>query len=252
MEKAACCTCDIEPSNVDFGHLKMTIAITALVTFALLSVLCVVLGFISVIVAFLLGRTVPPARETCAKCIAGWRSKRGLRNRLLVAPLVMTLGIFGVFGMAGLTDTNRVRSKIADSTRAVVRSGGNCHRRAEAERVLLEIKRPAEIKALADCIAVDLSMPGMYCMCCGDMTFEFYRGEELHYSFSFHHGKSIRIKGSVTGDKELSLASRRRLSAWLERTGVAKALEKAREQESQRRKAELDAMEEDAQRGVGW
>ena len=70
---------------------------------------------------------------------------------------------------------------------------------------------------------------------CGDMTFDCYRDEELHYSFSFHHNNHIRIKGAISGDKTLSLASRKSMSDWLERIGVAKALEQARAQEEERR-----------------
>lgn len=225
----------------------MTIAITFVFTFLAFLVLSIGLGFISVIAAFLVGKTVPPAHDACARCIAGWSSRRGLRNRLLVAPLIITLVIFVAFAVVGLTDTHRVRSRIQESTHVVVRSGGNCHRRPEQERVLLRLADSGKIMALAERISIGLGMPGMHCMCCGDMTFDCYRDEELHYSFSFHHGKSIRIKGALSGDKELTLASRRSLSEWLEKTGVTKALEQAREQEEQRWKTELEAIERNAQ-----
>lgn len=225
----------------------MTIVITFVFTFLAFLILSIGLGFIAVIAAFLVGKTVPRTHDVCAKCIAGWSSKRGLRNRLIVAPLFITLIIFVAFAVIGLTDTSRVRSRLQESTHVVVRSGGNCHRRPEQERVLLKIDDSDEIRALSERTSIGLSMPGVHCMCCGDMTFDCYRDEELHYSFSFYHGESIRIKEDVSGDKELTLASRRSLSEWLERTGVTKALEQAREQEEQKRKVEFDAIERAAQ-----
>lgn len=227
----------------------MGIAITAGVTFVVLLILSAGLGFISVIAAFLIKKTVPRAHDTCAKCIAGWSSKRGLRNRLLLTPLFITLAIFIPFVVIGLTDTTRVRSRIEDSTLVIVRPGGNCHRRHEQECVLLRLETGDEIRALSKRISLGLSMPGAHCMCCGDMTFDFYRDDELHYSFSVHHGERIRIKGNSLGDKELSSASRRELNQWLDEKGVIKALEMAREQERQRREAEVEAMEKDAQSG---
>jgi len=225
----------------------MIIVFTFIFTFLALLILSIGLGFIAVIVAFLVGKIVPRTHDTCAKCIAGWSSKRGLRNRLIVAPLLITLVIFVAFAVIGLTDTSRLRSRLQESTHVVVRSGGNCHRRPEQERVLLRMEDSDEIRALSERISIGLSMPGMHCMCCGDMTFDCYRDEELHYSFSFHHNNHIRIKGAISGDKTLSLASRRIMSDWLERTGVAKALEQARAQEEERRKAEFEALEKDAQ-----
>lgn len=218
----------------------MTTIITFVFTFLAFHVLSIGLGFIAVIAAFLVGKTVPRTHDVCAKCISGWSSKRGLRNRLVVAPLLITLIIFVALAIVGLTDTSRVRSRLQESTHIVVRSGGNCHRRPEQERVLLRVEEPDEIRALSKCISIGLSMPGMHCMCCGDMTFDCYRDEELHYSFSFHHGKSVRIEEADSGDKELTLASRRSLSEWLERTGVTKAIEQAIESDEQKRKAEQE------------
>lgn len=220
-------------------------------TFVFFLLLSVGVGLIAVIVAFVVGRLVPRAHDTCAKCIAGWSTKRGLCNRLLIAPLVITLAIFVAFTIMGLTDTSRVRNRITDSTRVIIRSGGNCHRRPEQERVLLQLDEADRIRELSERIAIGLGRPGMRCMCCGDMTFDFYRDGKLHYSFSFHHGRSIRIKDSGSGDKELSLVSMRRLSEWLEKTGVTRELEDAREQEAQRRKAEREAAERHAQPAGG-
>ena len=218
----------------------MTIVITFVLTFLAFLILSIGLGFIAVIAAFILGKTVPRTHDVCAKCISGWRSKRGLRNRLVVAPLLITLIIFVALAGIGLTDTIRLRGRLQESTHVVVRSGGNCHRRPEQERVLLRVEEPDEIRALSKRISIGLSMPGMHCMCCGDMTFDCYRDEELNCSFSLHHGKSIRIKEDVSGDKELTLASRRSMSAWLERAGVTKALERAGEQDEQERNTEFE------------
>ena len=210
----------------------------------------VLFGCLSVTVAYLVGRLAPAARGGCSRWIAGWCSKRGLRNRLLVIPLSITCAIVAVFLTIGLTATYPVRSNITESTRLVVRSGGNCHRDPEWEHILFETEDPDTIRTFAAQVSLGLSMFGGRCRCCGEMTFDLYRDQELHYSFSLHHGDRIRVKGSAFGDKELSSSSRQNVTDWLDQRGITQALTESREQNEERRKAKLEdrtSLQESAQ-----
>lgn len=52
------------------------------------------------------------------------------------------------------------------------------------------------LAAVAELWSLGASVPGVNCMCCGDMTFELYDGATLALAFSFHHGEHIRPAGS--------------------------------------------------------
>ncbi|MFC1497759.1 hypothetical protein ACFLS1_04685 [Verrucomicrobiota bacterium] len=150
---------------------------------------------------------------------------------LLRIPLGIIFALLLVLLVLGFTETRRVRSNITRSTRLVVRSGGNCHRNPEREQVLFETKNAEAIEGFSNKLSFGFSMIGMHCRCCGDMTFDLYLDEEIHYSFSLHHGKSIRIKGDSFGDKSLSFSSKRELAKWLDEKGITKKLEEFREKD---------------------
>ncbi len=135
--------------------------------------------------------------------------------------LLIVLGVTGLLILLTLlmiapVQTYRLRSSLRDSTTLRIRTGGHCHRHPERERVLLETQQTSEIESLLKSIAFALTSPGTYCMCCGDLSFEFYQGDELVKSFSLHHDRRIRIQYSSYGDIELTWGSRRRLAKWLE------------------------------------
>ena len=201
-------------------------------------------GGFSVIVALLVKRLVPGANKPCSWCINGWCSKRGLWNRLVLAPLCITGIIVIVFVIIGLTDSYRIRGNITESTRMVVRSGGNCHRKPERERIMFETEDIDTIKRFAEQISISLKTTlDSHCGCCGEMTFDFYRNQELHYSFSLHHGQRIRLKSSGSGDKELSYGSQQDLRNWLNEVGITETLAEIRKQEEDRMMAELEKIQ---------
>lgn len=169
-------------------------------------------------------------------------SRRRLSLTLLRIPFLLTVLFVAVVTILCLTDTHRVRSNISRSTCLVVRSGGNCHRSPERERILFKTEDIKTIKELAAKIFLDLSVFGTHCMCCGDMTFDLYQGQELHYSFSLHHGQSIRNNRFTLGDKKLSSLSQQKLKDWLAQTGVTKSLTEIREQKEERMKVQLVEM----------
>lgn len=118
------------------------------------------------------------------------------------------------------------RVKDADKVRA--RSGGVCHRRTEQERTIHESRDLAEIKELAQHFGVEESESGGHCMCCGDPTFEFYKGDQLVAMIAFHHGRSVRWSGGTwPGDGMLTSTSANYLIDWLAKHGYTGPQEEA-------------------------
>ena len=161
---------------------------------------------------------------------------------LFKIPLLLTVGfillVIGLGFFSGPTTTYQVRNKITGSSRLVIRTGGNCHREPERERILFETKDAEIIKKISKRISLGFSDPGGACMCCGEMTFDFYRDGNLYYSFSLHHRSHIRIKDSSYGDKDLSFYSKRKVNAWLEEIGITKE------------KTQFRAVEKDIEAGI--
>lgn len=115
-------------------------------------------------------------------------------------------------------------SGLGDSSTLRVRTGGHCHRDTPREQVLFETHQPAQIAELLTTIRFSMTGPSMQCMCCGDVSFEFYRAGELVRSFSLHHGQGVRFKGAGY-DITLTSTSQRNLEGWLKQTGVQGKLE---------------------------
>lgn len=173
--------------------------------------------------ATLAGKSTP-VPDPGAGGFQGWCVKRGFGNRLFLVPMALACVIGAGFLASALAETYRIRSEIERSTKLVVRTGGNCHRDPRRERVLLETDQMGLIRDFAAQVSVAIGAREDSCKCCGDITFDCYRGESLAYSFSLHHGSNIRIKGSQGGDKELCNKSRRSLATWLVRNGITKSL----------------------------
>jgi hypothetical protein len=156
----------------------------------------------------------------------GYITSKCTRLILLKIPLLLTVGIIilviclGFFG--GPTTTFQVRNKITESSRLVIRTGGNCHREPERERIMFETQDADVIKKFSKLISLGFTEPGRACMCCGEMTFDLYHDDDLYYSFSLHHRSHIRIKDSSYGDRDLSFCSKKKLNAWLEEIGITR------------------------------
>lgn len=134
------------------------------------------------------------------------------------------------------------REAVAGTTRVRVRSGGTCHRRIDREKTLAEVTGAAEIREFVEGIGIDEKRSGGHCMCCGDPSFEFYRGKELIATLGFHHGQSVRWPGEWPGDGMLTAASAEFLVRWLDARGVHEPLaawEKIRRQEASARRRML-------------
>jgi hypothetical protein len=89
------------------------------------------------------------------------------------------------------------------------------------DEVLFETSEPGEIAEFVSMISIDSEESGFHCMCNGDPFFEFYKGDQLYVSLSFHHGLSFRWKnGAWRGDGMLTDQSRDQLLDWLDQRGV--------------------------------
>lgn len=218
----------------------MNLAIITAILLVCFFLMMSLLGVFSIVCASIIDGALPSKKEASAEFIRAWCSLRGLRNRLLLIPVVLTGVTVAILEVKAATDTHQVRANITKSTKLIIRTGGNCHRDREYERVLLETDQASTINDLANRLSVSSSSLGVIggrCRCCGEITFDFYQGVTPSYSFSLHHGASIRLKDFAGGDKELSEASKERLAAWLDSKGVAQLLKQTRE----RKLARLDA-----------
>lgn len=113
------------------------------------------------------------------------------------------------------------KSAVAGADRVRIRSGGLCHRDIEHEKTLTETKDPAHIASLLASIDIDEAESGFHCMCCGNPSIEFYRGEKLLASLGFHHGVSLRWKRPWPGDAKLTPEGTTAMQRWLADHGVA-------------------------------
>lgn len=110
--------------------------------------------------------------------------------------------------------------RTACATRIHVRSGGICHRHPEHERTLLDSDNPADIRELLPLLRINEDHRGSHCMCCGALTIELRRGDELLASLSLHHGRTLRHPG-WPADGELT--DPHALCTWLARRGITDA-----------------------------
>lgn len=106
----------------------------------------------------------------------------------------------------------------ACADRIRVRTGGLCHRERERERTLFEVTDAAEVERVLPMLYVDEPESMGMCMCCGEPTIEFYRGDRLVTAVGFHHGKSLRWR-QWPADGMLSDATA--LCGWMEGHGAA-------------------------------
>lgn len=113
---------------------------------------------------------------------------------------------------------------IKGADKVVVRSGGMCHRNAKREKVLFTLTDEQAIRELWDGIKLEGGQFGKIsmCMCCGNPTFEFYRGKKLLTSVSFHHSYNLRWAG-WSSDAHLSVESSKYFKELFQKQGLTEA-----------------------------
>ena len=140
------------------------------------------------------------------------------------------------------TPTDRFTNKdlqeaLKGTTRIVVREGGTCHRGSAPEKKLAEVTNPTEIVNLLAAIQIEPG-GGFACMCCGDPTFEFYKGRRLNVMLGYHHSQSVRWP-RFEWDAMLTEGSQEKVLSWLDAHGVT-GPRKEKEEAVERRKKEKD------------
>ena len=131
--------------------------------------------------------------------------------------------------MAALKEVDRLR----------VRSGGTCHRDISGEKTLFEVSDPAEIQRLVGSWKVEDKQSGFHCMCCGEPSLEFYKGDQLITTLGFHHGRSLRWPEGWPGDALLTTVASDSICDLLARHGIdepKKELEASRKREAATRR----------------
>ena len=126
---------------------------------------------------------------------------------------------------AALKDVDRLR----------VRTGGTCHRDIEGEKTLFEVADAAEIQRLVESWKVEDKESGFHCMCCGEPSLEFYKGDKLVTTLGFHHGRSLRWPEGWPGDALLTTVASDSICDFLARHGIEgpkKELERSRKRET--------------------
>lgn len=113
-----------------------------------------------------------------------------------------------------------LRAALAGCTRLRVRSGGTCHRRPEEEKTLFEVTDPARLADVIFNFRIDESRGGIHCQCCGEPSFEFYRGDRLAVTLGFHHGELLRWPEGWPSDGALAPEAATWLVRWLAENGV--------------------------------
>lgn len=151
-------------------------------------------------------------------------SRREVRAALLgmglVAGVILAVGFGGMLLSAGTPSEKSLRKQLVEIDRVRVRSGGTCHRDPDAEQTLAEERNSDQIRRLIDSIRIVPNQGGLTCMCCGNPSLEFYRGEELVVTLGYHHGKNLRWRDHWNGDAVLTQESRDWINAWLKERGV--------------------------------
>lgn len=102
-----------------------------------------------------------------------------------------------------------------------VRSGGTCHRNPAEEKELFKLDKEGGINEFLKSIEIDEQESGFHCMCCGEPSIEFYKGEKLLVTLGLHHGRSLRWEnGEWPGDGLLTKKSAKFICGWLSKRGI--------------------------------
>jgi len=222
--------------------MKSTLAI-AILSYIAFFLLTLAGRFLSLFIAYIMGRALPSTSEACSRYIARMETQRGCRKHIVLPPVIFTLAVFAAIGILSIVDEYQVRHNIRESTHLVVRFKDDGYFETQKETILFETTDKNVINSLADQLSIGFNVVGMRCACLGDMTFDFYNDQKPLVSLCLHHGKSIRIKGDHWGDKPLTPQSQTQLKAWLDQTGISTAFAKAKKEEEQRFKADLEKSE---------
>lgn len=113
-----------------------------------------------------------------------------------------------------------MREAASGADRVRVRTGGTCHRDVPKEKTLAEIKDAAAIRELLQTVRIDEKRSVNHCMCCGEPSVEFYKGDQLLLTLGVHHGVAVRWVEGWPADGALAGDSAEKIANWLADRGV--------------------------------
>ncbi|MBM4104537.1 MAG: hypothetical protein FJ263_10940 [Planctomycetes bacterium] len=94
------------------------------------------------------------------------------------------------------------------------------------EKQIYQTGDPNDIRAFVELLSFWPTRKRMNCMCCGDLSFEFYKNNQVCQAFSLHHGRSIRVQNQSLDEILLSGQSGIALEKWLTEKGIRKLQKK--------------------------
>jgi len=125
---------------------------------------------------------------------------------------------------------------LRDAVRVRVTEGGVSDDRVLGDHVLLDLTDPAAVRHLRSALAVEQITDG-YCMCLGDLAFEFFDSDDRRAAVvGLHHGSSLRWRG---WDGDAVLRDGDRVLRWLEEHSVPGPLEEQQKRQAERAEEQL-------------
>lgn len=97
--------------------------------------------------------------------------------------------------------------------RIQVRTGGTCHHHLYELKPLFNETDPNTIATVIRKIAL-AKLSGVGCECCGNPSFEFYKGDELIATISLHHGIRLRWPEVWPSDAKLPRETKSFIRRW--------------------------------------
>lgn len=158
-----------------------------------------------------------------------WRSGLRRRKKIMVFVVVVFGGVVLLQAVCTFTREGRLRWACEDADRVVVNLNTWPERAQAAGTVPIlptfELGGTDIVAGFFE--AVDLrgdlrgsGLLGWRCMCFGNVLFQFYDGDRLLATVSYHHGKSLEWRdGWWSGHADLTGKSRAALDGWLKENG---------------------------------
>lgn len=170
------------PFRVVFDSLFLLVIVWVLI------LICCIVLFV-VLPAFSL--VISPLRPWTVKYIESWKSSRGLRSKLLVFPMALTLLILITWSLRDWVESYQFRKVIAAATRIQVHYDG-VHI-AEEDQWEVEINDESVIQELARLISFNSRIPTGWMVfgCTQETRFRLYQNETYMGSFQIDNGSEL-------------------------------------------------------------
>lgn len=148
-------------------------------------------------------------------------SKRITNAVIFIVMLVCLLKVLSIVPMR-LT-INQIAQVSRHATSITIIQGSNCEDDTIRGKVLAEITEKIEVQSFFSSLRLQPSLTQLFCMQCacgGDLEIKVNRQDTEPFLFTIHHGESIRLPKTISGDATITAGSAFRLAIWLSRHGV--------------------------------